>query len=121
PAPATAPCSFGCSASSAGPAGPRSPGRYWPKSWPNCSAGACPRCAGNAGWPPVSSPPSPLMLSPPAIASGTPPPAAAAPTSPPPAAPAVGPVVTTEAATGYIEHLVQPGEQMPALAERYLG
>ena len=69
-----------------------------------------------------------LMLSSPAIASGaaSPVPAAptvAAPTFHPPAQalPPIGSVATTAPTTGYIEHPVQPGEQMPALAEQYLG
>ncbi len=69
-----------------------------------------------------------LMLSTPAIASGTASPVQAAPVVAAPVfhppvhrAPVADPVVEAARAAGYIEHPVQPGEQMPAIAERYLG
>ena len=70
-----------------------------------------------------------LTLSAPAVASDTAPvpatPATAAPTvrtaSPAPVAPAADQVVPTASTTGYVEHRVRAGEQMAALAERYLG
>jgi hypothetical protein len=72
-----------------------------------------------------------MMLSSPAVAAATATPVRAAPVivaAPPhttlgssaaPGTAALGPAPA--AATGYIEHRLQPGEQMPALAERYLG
>ena len=72
-----------------------------------------------------------MMLSSPTIASATATPARAAPvvtTAPQHIAPPATPRSTANetgrapiAAVGYIEHEIQPGEQLPTLAERYLG
>jgi nucleoid-associated protein YgaU len=67
-----------------------------------------------------------VMLSSPAIASGTATPVRAAPAATAPAVPSMSAAATPPAeppvaSAEHLEHTVQPGEQMPALAERYLG